>query len=137
MGNLSHVEKMLEYQLANAGFTFDFQLINVEDFEGAGETEPRPFFYQVRAISGKLMSEGIVSHILRKFVFSQNLAEAEYCVALFMYMRLIGYPAHKISILTTYNGQKQMIREIIQHRCETNPLIGTPHKVMSTFPIGE
>lgn len=47
LGNLSHVERMPEYQLANAGFTFDFQLINVEDFEGAGETELRPFFYQV------------------------------------------------------------------------------------------
>lgn len=104
LGNLSHIERMMEYQLANAGFTFDYQLINVEDFEGAGETEPRPFFYQ-------------------------NLAEAEYCVALFMYMRLIGYPAQKISILTTYNGQKQMIREIIQHRCADNPRIGTPHKV--------
>ncbi|XKL64533.1 hypothetical protein PGB90_004619 [Kerria lacca] len=104
LGNLSHVENLQEFQLANAGFVFDFQLINVEDFEGEGETEPRPFFYQ-------------------------NLAEAEYCVALFMYMRLIGYPAHKISILTTYNGQKQMIREILQHRCASNPLIGIPHKV--------
>ncbi|KAK7598066.1 hypothetical protein V9T40_006301 [Parthenolecanium corni] len=104
LGNLSHIENLTEYQLANAGFTFEYQLINVEDFEGAGESEPRPFFYQ-------------------------NLAEAEYCVALFMYMRLIGYPAHKITILTTYNGQKQMIREIIQRRCATNPLIGMPHKV--------
>lgn len=64
-----------------------------------------------------------------QFFIFQNLAEAEYCVALFMYMRLIGYPAHKITILTTYNGQKQMIREIIQRRCATNPLIGMPHKV--------
>lgn len=63
------------------------------------------------------------------YLFLQNLAEAEYCVALFMYMRLIGYPANKITILTTYNGQKQMIREIIQRRCATNPLIGMPHKV--------
>lgn len=48
MGNLSHVENIQEYQLANAGFAYDFQLTNVEDFEGAGESEPRPFFYQVR-----------------------------------------------------------------------------------------
>lgn len=47
LGNLSHIENLTEYQLANAGFTFEYQLINVEDFEGAGESEPRPFFYQV------------------------------------------------------------------------------------------
>lgn len=59
----------------------------------------------------------------------QNLAEAEYSVALFMYMRLIGYPAHKITILTTYNGQKYLIRDVINTRCANNPLIGKPHKV--------
>ena len=59
----------------------------------------------------------------------QNLAEAEYAVALFMYMRLIGYPAAKITILTTYNGQKHLIRDVIQQRCGDNPLIGQPHKV--------
>lgn len=50
-------------------------------------------------------------------------------MALFMYMRLLGYPAEKISILTTYNGQKQMIREVVQHRCTSNRLFGVPHKV--------
>ena len=62
------------------------------------------------------------------FVF-QNLGEAEYVVALYMYMRLLGYPAHKISILTTYNGQKHLIRDVIKRRCHGNPLIGNPHKV--------
>ena len=50
-------------------------------------------------------------------------------VALFMYMRLLGYPADKISVLTTYNGQKHLIRDVIQQRCADNPLIGRPHKV--------
>lgn len=81
LDDLPHVKQWPEYQAANAGFVYDYQLINVEDFNGMGESEPNPFFYQ-------------------------NLAEAEYCVALFMYMRMIGYPAEKISILTTYNGQK-------------------------------
>ena len=40
-----------------------YQFINVEDFEGRGESQPTPYFYQ-------------------------NLGEAEYCVALFMYMQL-------------------------------------------------
>ena len=33
--------------MANAGFMFDFQLINVTDFNGVGESEPNPYFYQV------------------------------------------------------------------------------------------
>lgn len=104
LGNLAHVEHSPEYLVANAGFLYDFQLVNVEDFNGVGESEPSAYFYQ-------------------------NLAEAEYCVAVFMYMRLLGYPADKISILTTYNGQKHLIRDVINIRCANNPLIGRPNKV--------
>lgn len=50
-------------------------------------------------------------------------------MAIFMYMRLIGYPADKIAILTTYNGQKHLIRDVIKQRCANNPLIGQPSKV--------
>ncbi|CAJ0926916.1 unnamed protein product [Ranitomeya imitator] len=101
LGNLPHVQLLPEFRAANAGFLYDFQLINVEDFNGVGESEPNPYFYQ-------------------------NLAEAEYAVALFMYMRLLGYPANRISILTTYNGQKHLIRDIINQRCRKNPVIGQP-----------
>jgi len=59
----------------------------------------------------------------------QNLAEAEYVVATFMYMRLLGYPAEKITVLTTYNGQKALIKDVIKTRCAKNPRIGRPHKV--------
>ena len=47
LGNLPHVLKSPEYQLANAGFQYDYQLINVEDYNGTGETQPNPYFYQV------------------------------------------------------------------------------------------
>lgn len=104
LDDLEHIKAKDEYQRANPGFTFDFQLINVEDFNGVGESEPNPYFYQ-------------------------NLGEAEYIVAVFMYMRLLGYPADKISILTTYNGQKHLIRDVIKARCGENPLIGWPAKV--------
>lgn len=57
------------------------------------------------------------------------MGEAEYVVAVYMYMRLLGYPAEKISILTTYNGQKHLIRDVITARCSNNPLIGWPAKV--------
>lgn len=104
LDDLTHIGQNAEYGRANAGFRYEYQLINVEDFNGVGESEPNPFFYQ-------------------------NLAEAEYVVATFMYMRLLGYPAEKISILTTYNGQKHLIRDVINSRCGENPLIGRPFKV--------
>lgn len=106
LGDLPHIlnGSIPEYKLANAGFAFDYQVINVSDFNGAGETEP-------------------VAH------FFQNLAEAEFVVATYMYMRLVGYPADKITMLTTYNGQKHLIRDIVKQRCESNPFIGPPHKV--------
>ncbi|KAI0220204.1 RNA helicase aquarius [Lamellibrachia satsuma] len=104
LGNLPHIHIWREYRFANAGFFYDFQLIDVGDFNGVGESEPNPYFYQ-------------------------NLAEAEYVVATFMYMRLLGFPAQNISILTTYNGQKHLIRDVIEQRCSGNPLLGRPHKV--------
>lgn len=48
---------------------------------------------------------------------------------MFQFMRLMGYPASKISILTTYNGQKALLRDVIERRCANNPLFGRPHKV--------
>ncbi|CAH1791178.1 unnamed protein product [Owenia fusiformis] len=104
LGNLPHVHIWPEYKRSNPGFFYDFQLLNVDDFNGVGESEPNPYFYQ-------------------------NLGEAEYVVAIFMYMRLLGYPAEKISILTTYNGQKHLIRDVVAQRCGTNPLIGWPAKI--------
>ena len=47
LGNLPHVLNSPEYQMANAGFQYDYQLINVEDYNGKGETQPNPYFYQV------------------------------------------------------------------------------------------
>jgi len=49
--------------------------------------------------------------------------------AMYMYMRLLGYPRDKISILTTYNGQKHLIRDVVNKRCADNPLIGKPHVI--------
>lgn len=47
LGNLPHVQSQPEFQAPNPGFTYDFQLVNVEDFNGIGESEPNPYFYQV------------------------------------------------------------------------------------------
>jgi hypothetical protein len=50
-------------------------------------------------------------------------------VALYSFMRLMGYPAERISLLTTYNGQKDLLRDVVEARCARHPLIGRPHKV--------
>ena len=83
-------------------------MVNVEDFEGKGETTPTPYFYQ-------------------------NVGEAEYVVGLFQYMVLIGHSPDKISIITTYNGQKELISDILNQRCgHGTPLEGVRPKAVST-----
>ncbi|CAE7636855.1 AQR [Symbiodinium pilosum] len=104
LGNLPNVLTDDRYRYTNPGLTYVYQFVNVEDFEGRGESQPTPYFYQ-------------------------NLGEAEYCVALFMYMRLCGIPAEKISILSTYNGQKALLRDVVRTRCSWNPLFGEPAKI--------
>ena len=47
LGSLPHVLVRPEFRTANAGFQFEYQLINVRDFNGVGESEPNPYFYQV------------------------------------------------------------------------------------------
>jgi intron-binding protein aquarius len=106
LGDLPVVEAAPEYQKANAGFQFDYQFINVPDYQGSGEREPTPHFIQ-------------------------NLGEAEYAVAMYQYMRLLGYPASKISILATYAGQTALIRDVLSHRCGKNPMFGMP-KIVTT-----
>lgn len=104
LGNLPIVSTSSEFQTANAGFKYDYQFIQVPDYKGKGESEPTPHFIQ-------------------------NLGEAEYAVAIFQYMRLLGYPASKVSILTTYAGQRALIKDVLEHRCAKNPLFGLPRIV--------
>ena len=106
LGSLDILSVMPEFQTANAGFKYDYQFIQVNDYKGTGESEPTPHFIQ-------------------------NLGEAEYAVAIYQYMRLLGYPASKISILATYAGQRALIVDVLAHRCAKNPLFGLP-KIVST-----
>lgn len=104
LGDLPFVKEGAIFHKANAGFSYDYQLLDVPDYHGRGETAPSPWFYQ-------------------------NEGEAEYVVSVYIYMRLLGYPANKISILTTYNGQKLLIRDVINRRCIPYDFIGPPNKV--------
>ncbi|KIW82749.1 hypothetical protein Z517_01992 [Fonsecaea pedrosoi CBS 271.37] len=104
LGNLTDLVLQPEFSRANAGFRYDYQFINVPDYQGSGEREPTPHFIQ-------------------------NLGEAEYAVALYQYMRLLGYPSRSISILATYAGQRALIRDVLEHRCRNNSLFGMPRIV--------
>ncbi|KAL8993611.1 MAG: hypothetical protein Q9169_006214 [Polycauliona sp. 2 TL-2023] len=102
--NLPNVLTETEYLRANAGFRHEYQFIDVPDYKGTGESQPTPHYLQ-------------------------NLGEAEYAVAIYQYMRLLGYPASRISILTTYAGQRALIRDVLGHRCAKNRLFGSPRIV--------
>lgn len=104
LDNLPDVSSHAEFMQANAGFKYDYQFINVPKYKGKGEMEPTPHFIQ-------------------------NLGEAEYAVAIYQYMRLLGYPAEKISILTTYAGQRALVKDVLGHRCARNPVFGMPKAV--------
>ena len=41
--------------MENPGFFFDYQLIDVPDFNGVGESEPNPYFYQVQKYFDKYL----------------------------------------------------------------------------------
>ncbi|KNE56581.1 hypothetical protein AMAG_02376 [Allomyces macrogynus ATCC 38327] len=98
LDHLPVVEAMDVY--ANPGFQHVFQFLHLAETE---EAQP-------------------VAH------YFQNLGEAEAVVALYQVMRLLGYPSEKITILTTYNGQRALIKEVMSQRCAANPaLFGTCH----------
>jgi intron-binding protein aquarius len=104
-GAAAAAQQLPEYAAANAGFAVDHQLVDVGDYEGAGESTPAPHFYQ-------------------------NLGEAEFVVAVFQYMRLLGVPADRIALLTTYNGQKALLRDVVRRRCAAYPqLFGEPARI--------
>jgi intron-binding protein aquarius len=108
LGNLEHVLQDSVYQKVNAGLAHTFQAINVEDFNGMGESAPTAHFYQ-------------------------NVGEAEYAVALFQYLVLIGHAPQSITLLTTYNGQKALITDILNERCGPGaPLAQVRPRAVST-----
>ena len=101
---LSNLPCVTTAMSANTSLRYDYQMINVDAFEGEGEQEPQP-------------------HVL------QNRGEAEYVVAFYEYLRLCGYPSETITLLTPYNGQRELLRSLLIERCKKNPLFGMPRRV--------
>ena len=51
LGDLPYVKTASEFLRANPGFAYDFQFIDVPDYQGSGESAPVPYFFQVRPCS--------------------------------------------------------------------------------------
>jgi intron-binding protein aquarius len=104
LGDMEHVKQRTEFRCGNGGFAFDYQMVDVSEADGGVESEPTPHFFQ-------------------------NLAEAEYIISVYTYMRLLGYPANKITILSTYNGQVKLLEDVAQTHCAWTPQIGMPGRI--------
>lgn len=89
---------------ANACLRYVRQVVDVEDYDNQGE---------VTTADHSVKNEG----------------EAEYVVAFFAYLRLCGYPADVITILSAYKSQRDCIQAKLKERCKKNPLFGMPKKV--------
>ena len=59
----------------------------------------------------------------------QNMNEATYMVSFYQYLRLCGYDSSQITLLTTYNGQRELLLELLNEQCKKNPVFGMPRKV--------
>lgn len=90
----------VEFKRANACLRYDYQMINVDGEE-----------------------KEVVNHGI------QNEKEAGFVLAMYQYLRLCGYPAEKITLLTPYNGQKELLRSYLREYCRKNPLFGMPSKI--------
>ena len=92
-------------ELLNRGFEFNCQLIDVRN---GSESSPM---------------QGM-------FV---NLEEAEFSVALYLFMRLHDYQTKDITILTSTKSQKNLIKEILNQKCGIIPSITDLSEVKTIF----
>ena len=90
--DLSDLEIVNKFEETNPHFKYTYQFVNVGDYDGKGEEINDDCSYV-------------------------NLAEAEYAIGVYMFMCLCGYSPKEISIITTYNGQKELIKEIYDKKC--------------------
>ncbi|KAG6583101.1 Intron-binding protein aquarius [Phytophthora cinnamomi] len=86
LGDLPRVESEAEYQTGNVGFAHTAQFVDLSGT--AKERQPRPFAFE-------------------------NEEEARFVVALFKYIVGIGYRADQVTILTTYNAQKELLQRLL------------------------
>ncbi|KAL3662875.1 hypothetical protein V7S43_012277 [Phytophthora oleae] len=86
LGDLPHVGSESEYQTGNAGFAHVAQFV---DLSSSMKCQPRPFAYE-------------------------NEEEARFIVAMVRYMLAVGYRPEQVTILTTYNAQRELLRRLLR-----------------------
>lgn len=101
LGDLPGVAHGGAFAFANPGFAHACQFVDVAC---GREAAPTPHFYQ-------------------------NLAEAEYVVAVYAYMRLLGYPRERVAVLAAYNGQRALLADALAARCGGDARLGMPGAV--------
>lgn len=102
LSDMSFIKQNTSFERANPGFLYSSQFIDTG--EDDSETRPLPHYFQ-------------------------NLAEAEYIAFTFLYMRILGYPCERIAVLATYNGQVQLLREVISVRASQYGNVGMPFAI--------
>lgn len=102
LSDMSFIYEDTSFARANPGFLHTAQFIDTGDDDS--EAQPLAHYYQ-------------------------NLAEAEYIAFTFLYMRILGYPCERIAVLATYNGQVQLLREVISVRTSQYGNIGMPFAI--------
>lgn len=78
LGDLPHVKEWPEYCVANPGLRFDYQLIDIGDFNGVGESEPTPHFYQVHLV--------YLCFTRAQREIERESHSSDYCVVYFMFL---------------------------------------------------
>ncbi|CAI9278954.1 unnamed protein product [Lactuca saligna] len=87
LGDLPYVKENPFFHKANAGFGFDYQLVDVPDYHGKGESAPSPWFYQ---------NEGEAEYLLLiRDVLNRRCAPYDF----------IGLP-HKVATVDKFQGQQ-------------------------------
>ncbi|KAK4406328.1 RNA helicase aquarius [Sesamum angolense] len=107
LGDLPYVRENDVFHRANAGFAYDYQLVDVPDYNGRGESAPSPWFYQ-------------------------NEGEAEFIVSVYMYMRLLGRcvpydfigPPHKVTDILAVYCSLQFLKWLYSARLERVDHVG-------------
>lgn len=55
--------------------------------------------------------------------------EARYIVSFYQYLRLCGYEASRVSVLSNSEEQRDVLRELFREECGKNPVFGLPNRI--------
>ncbi|CAN4106566.1 unnamed protein product [Withania somnifera] len=99
LGDLPYVKENAVFHKANAGFSYDYQLVDVPDYNGRGESAPSPWFYQ---------NEGEAEYIVN--INLDYLQWSKLLIRDVINRRCVPYdfigPPHKVATVDKFQGQQ-------------------------------